>query len=327
MLALVLRRVACASAADPSVVGRRQPTTAFYRAASYDGDASAGDSPTRLGDGGSDGSPPGYPATWTLRASFGDVEGEVDPDTGGVAYLGIPYAAPPTSTLRFMPPQPLPSNAPGWEGVRRANQRFPSCVQWDDASGVDSGTSSEDCLTLGVYVPPRRVASEVDGPPDGGDGNLTRPDEPLPITVYLHGGSFYTGGASGYAFGRLAAATRMIVVVPQYRLWALGYLNLAGLDGDVTKGTSWAPNVGLLDQRMALRWVRDHAEDLGGDPSRVSLAGQSAGGAAVAAHLTAPDEVTGRETLFSAAVMQSPGLHNDVSADWPDDCQGGECGA
>ena len=85
----------------------------------------------------------------------------------------------------------------------------------------------------------------------------------------------------------------------------------------------WEPNQGLLDQRAAMRWVRDHVWEFGGDRSRVLLAGQSAGGAAVAAHLTAPDEVSGAENLFSAAVLQSPGLHNTVSTAWPDDCQGG----
>lgn len=183
-------------------------------------------------------------------------------------YLGIPYAAPPTRERRWAAPvAPEP-----WEEVRDAKQFGPSCPQ-NLSPGVRAATS-EDCLSLNVWTPNR-----------GGS---------LPVLVFLYGGSFVHGGTAApvYDGANLAGAGPVVVVTLNYRLGALGFLaGLGPFDG----------NYGLLDQQLALRWVRENIPGFGGDPNRVTLFGQSSGAMSVGIHLAAGSS----RPLFRAAILES----------------------
>ena len=188
-------------------------------------------------------------------------------------FLGIPYAAPPTGPLRWRPPQPVNR----WEGVRQATEQPPRCMQSrpEDAEF----TVSEDCLTLDVWTPPRRQ-----------DGELR------PVLVWIPGGGFVDGGADLFDGQPLATGGDIVVVVLNYRLGSLGFLAHPALSEAGQVG-----NYGLLDQQAALRWVQDNIAEFGGDPSKVTLGGESAGAMSVCDHLVAPGSVG----LFRAAIMQS----------------------
>jgi para-nitrobenzyl esterase len=201
-----------------------------------------------------------------VRSSAGLLRGVVGPDHR--LFQGIPYAAPPVGSLRWQPPAPVQA----WQGVRDAVKRGPWCIQ-PDAADVDP--ISEDCLTLNVWTPTGSAA------------------EPLPVMVWIHGGSFMRGAGDIYHAQRLAVRGRVVVVTINYRLGALGFLAAPAL-GE-------AGNYGLADQQAALRWVRDNAGAFGGDPAKVTIAGESAGGMSVCDHLVAPESAG----LFRAAIIQS----------------------
>ncbi|MGV0626130.1 carboxylesterase/lipase family protein [Mycolicibacter minnesotensis] len=201
-----------------------------------------------------------------VRTGAGLLKGSVGPDHR--LFQGIPYAAPPVGPLRWQQPAPMPA----WPGVRDALHRGPWCVQ-PDAAEVDP--ISEDCLTLNVWTPTGSAA------------------EPLPVMVWIHGGSFMRGSADIYHAQRLAVRGRIVVVTINYRLGALGFL------ADPALGEPG--NYGLADQQAALRWVRDNIEEFGGDPGKVTIAGESAGGMSVCDHLAAPDSAG----LFRSAIIQS----------------------
>lgn len=191
------------------------------------------------------------------------------PDRGVVAFRGIPYAAAPVGALRFAAPAPVTS----WEGVREAREPGPVAPQ-DPRSGYgwDVGTG-DDQLTLDVFVP-------EEFPRD------------LPVLVWIHGGGWVTGSGSAPGYFPAAWVARGFVVVTlNYRLGFEGFGSLEG-----------APeNRGLLDQIAALTWVRDNIGPFGGDPARVTIAGESAGAASVAALMGAP----AARGLFSRAIASS----------------------
>nr|WP_090339561.1 carboxylesterase family protein [Mycolicibacterium malmesburyense]CRL67947.1 carboxylesterase type B [Mycolicibacterium malmesburyense] len=202
-----------------------------------------------------------------VRTDAGAVRGTVADDHR--YFAGIPYAAPPVGTLRWQPPAPVES----WTGFRDASRPGARCIQ-DTSSDVDQRPPSEDCLTLNVWTPPPS-------------------DEPRPVLVWIHGGSFLNG--SGDIYGARGFAHRGVVVVTiNYRLGALGFLAHPSLGPD-------AGNYGLADQQAALRWVRDNIAAFGGDPDRVTIAGESAGGMSVCDHLVAPAS----RGLFGRAIIQS----------------------
>lgn len=204
----------------------------------------------------------------------GDVQGV---DRGAsCAFLGVPFATPPIGSLRWQRPQPAQAWAPL---TLNATVSPPSCAQLNVATGLPSG--SENCLQLNVWTPNPLPASGAS------------------VIVWFHPGSFVNANANFAPQNgeKLAALTGAIVVAPNYRLGPFGYLRHAALVGE----DSAAGNYGFLDQRAALVWVRDHIAAFGGDPGKVTIAGQSAGAHSVSLHLVSP----GSNGLFHRAIMQS----------------------
>lgn len=218
--------------------------------------------------------PPGLvqgPDPAVVRTAAGTLRGTVVSDHR--LFAGVPYAAAPVGAMRFAAPVP----APGWPGERDATRPGPRCIQDPDSDPERGANTAEDCLNLNVWTPP---VSE----------------EKRPVMVWIHGGAF-AGGSSGiYDAGRLAARGDIVVVTINYRLGTLGFLAhpALGVGGDVG-------NYGLADQQAALRWVRDNIADFGGDPEKVTVAGESAGGMSVCDHLVSP----GSAGLFRAAILMS----------------------
>ncbi|WP_375400445.1 carboxylesterase/lipase family protein [uncultured Amnibacterium sp.] len=203
---------------------------------------------------------------------------------GMLAWRGIPYAAPPVGDLRLRAPRP----ATPWDGIRDATTAgaVPPQPRTSTASGAGFATRmDEDCLTIGVL---RRA---------------TPPAAPRPVMVFIYGGAFAIGSAAATAYdgARLVADGDVVFVGFNYRLGALGWLDLSRY------GTAARPidsNLGLRDQLAALRWVHDNIAAFGGDPDNVTLFGESAGGTSVATLLTVPDA----RGLFARAIVQSSGI-------------------
>ncbi|WP_246216574.1 carboxylesterase/lipase family protein [Mycobacterium botniense] len=206
-----------------------------------------------------------------VRTAAGFVRGMVAADYR--LFQGIPYAAPPVGTLRWQPPQPV---AP-WPGMRDGSKPGPQCVQETAHERGSVRATSEDCLTLNVWTPPA-----------GADKR--------PVMVWIHGGGFVNGSGDLYNARRLAGRGHIVVVSINYRLGALGFLAHPALGPGADVG-----NYGLADQQAALRWVHDNIAEFGGDPDKVTIAGESAGAMSVCDHLVAP----GSAGLFRAAIIQS----------------------
>lgn len=206
-----------------------------------------------------------------VHVDAGWLEGTREGD-GLERFLGVPYAAPPVGDLRWQPPQPVTP----WRGTRSARSLPPRCAQIGN-----EGPGSEDCLYLNVFVPEGRHR------------------KPLPVLFYVHGGSLRVGSAWDNDPSRLARETNSIVVMVNYRLGMLGFLNHPALDVEASDGVSG--NYGLLDQQLALHWVHDQIGRFGGDPDNITIAGASAGAWSVCAHLTS-DDVAG---TFTRAALQS----------------------
>ena len=205
------------------------------------------------------------------------------------AFLGIPFAKPPTGARRFGAPQAAPS----WSGVRPANAFGYSSIQGTHPvpGMAASGPRNEDCLYLNVYTPAADHAKR-------------------PVLFWIHGGGFVLGSGSEalYDGGPLATRGDIVVVAIHYRLGALGYLYLGGHGGDAWGATA---NAGQLDQIAALEWVRDNIAAFGGDPSNVTIAGESAGSMACATLLAMP----AARGLFKRAILQSGAANNIGNAE------------
>ncbi|KAF6759817.1 EstA protein [Ephemerocybe angulata] len=203
-----------------------------------------------------------------------------------VAYLGVPYAEPPLGRLRFRAPVPLNTSRVGLEsGGKVVNAKnYPDfCIQGTTGSGDAGGAGSEDCLKVNVYAP----------------AGATKTSK-FPVLVYIHGGGYIYGNPRNWPFDHwVAQSPNTLIVSVYYRLSSFGFLAHPELRDDPTLGTL---NAGFLDQIQALRWVKDHIASFGGDPGRVTINGESAGGASVALHLVASNE---GEQLFNRAIAQS----------------------
>ncbi len=216
----------------------------------------------------------------TVQTDHGPVVGR-QADTR--SFLGIPYAAPPVGPLRWKAPQP----AAPWAAPRDASAFGNDCPQTVIAlfalPGETPGTvkGNEDCLTLNVYTPTGAT-----------------PGSKLPVMTWIHGGLFIAGSSSGYSGAELARKYGVIVVTVNYRLGALGWLSLPALSAEAGGQSG---NYGLLDQQAALKWVQANITAFGGDPAKVTVVGESAGGMSVCAHLASPQAAG----LFRAAIIQS----------------------
>jgi para-nitrobenzyl esterase len=196
-------------------------------------------------------------------------------------WRGIPYAAPPVGELRFRAPRP----AVPWRGVRDATRFGPVSMQSRDGNFIGASRRtpmSEDCLTINVMRP----ATDATG---------------LPVMVFIHGGAYSVGSSAEYPRNgeTLVREGGVVYVSFNYRLGALGYLDLRRFS---TPHRPLEANLGLRDQVAALEWVRDNIAAFGGDPSNVTLFGESAGGNAVTTLMATP-AATG---LFARAIAQSP---------------------
>ncbi len=204
---------------------------------------------------------------------------------GITVFKGIPYASPPVDSRRWRPPEPPVC----WDGIRSATMFGSICMQPGVAADPESEPiGSEDCLTLNVWTPdPRRGAH-------------------LPVLVFVHGGYFTWGSSSAringvevYDGARLASEGRAVVVTINYRLGVLGFIGHPALTKESPHHASG--NYGLLDQVAALSWVQRNIEGFGGDPTRVTLFGQSAGAISTASLYASPLA----RGLFAGAIMHS----------------------
>jgi para-nitrobenzyl esterase len=201
---------------------------------------------------------------------------------GAHTWLGIPFAAPPVGPLRWQPPRPpVP-----WNGVREALVDGNVCPQLDMSR---EPIGDEDCLLLSIYAPPF-AAEEV---PKGEDR--------LPVMVYIHGGGMSIGSNHFFVGSRLAAENRVVVVTIQYRLGILGWLSHRALQQGARTPEERSGNWGTLDVVRSLEWLRDNIAAFGGDPDRVTIFGQSAGGIQVYSMLLSPEA----KGLFHGAISQS----------------------
>ncbi|MGV0794537.1 carboxylesterase/lipase family protein [Mycolicibacterium sp. XJ1819] len=220
------------------------------------------------------------------RTTSGRVRGVAR--NGVAVFRGVPYAAPPIADLRFCPPQPV---AP-WTEVRDATQQAAACPQpglprlfdkLDPTESTDKFVEryDEDCLTVNVYTPAVDSAAR-------------------PVMVWLHGGWFSVGSGNepGYDGSNLCRTGDVVVVTVNHRLGALGFLSLAGHENGEFGASA---NHGLLDIVEALKWVRDNIAEFGGDPSRITVFGES-GGAAKISMLLGVRQARG---LFHRAILQS----------------------
>lgn len=209
----------------------------------------------------------------------GTLEGSVDSVTKMLVFRGIPYAAPPVDDLRWRAPRP----AARWQGVRDAGRLGHNCMQTQVYGDIDPFAAgvSEDCLNLNVWTAGTRGATR-------------------PVLVWIHGGGFRAGfGGEARHDGAHLAQKGAVVVTINYRLGALGFLAHPALAAESRRNASG--NYGLLDQIEALRWVRRNIAQFGGDPSRVTIFGESAGGMSVGALIVSPLA----RGLFHGAILQS----------------------
>jgi para-nitrobenzyl esterase len=217
-----------------------------------------------------------------VKTDKGDVEGAYTADHQIIAFKGIPYAAPPVGDLRWQPPQP----AEKWKRTLSAKDFGSHCMQsdsYDDMVFHDPGPS-EDCLTLNVWAPAKAKRGS------------------LPVMVWIYGGGFLAGSTSeNRQDGQFLAHRNVIIVSMNYRLGIFGFFVHPELTTESPNHASG--NYGLLDQTAALKWVNANIANFGGDPSNVTIFGESAGSFSVSAQMASPLA----RGLFSKAIGESGG--------------------
>ncbi|MBI4893682.1 MAG: carboxylesterase family protein [Acidobacteria bacterium] len=203
-----------------------------------------------------------------VKVDSGILESTTPPENGVRVFKGIPFAQPPVGDLRWREPRPVPP----WKSVRQANDFGPRCMQ-RTSPGADywfrSATMSEDCLYLNVWTPAKS------------------PKDRLPVLVYVYGGGFQNGDGSEPRYDGANMASKGIVAVTlNYRLNVFGFFAHPELTAESPHHASG--NYGFLDQVAALAWVRRNIAAFGGDPRRVTVAGESAGSISVSALMASP---------------------------------------
>src|SRR3989338_5553659 len=219
----------------------------------------------------------------TVTTEFGQIQGSMN---GSVyQFLGIPFAKPPVDSLSWRAPQ----NPDAWPGILNTTIFPPVCPQksFDQGGTNDTIIGNEDCLYLNVWTP--QISAQN-----------------LPVLVFIHGGgnqqgstSEVNGGAQMYFGKNLAERGNAVLVTIQYRLGPLGFLVHPGLEPENANGTSG--NYAVLDQVLALTWIQNNISNFGGDPNKVLVFGESAGGLNVGNLLTTPLA----NGLFQRAAIES----------------------
>ncbi|HUO97273.1 MAG TPA: carboxylesterase family protein [Rhizomicrobium sp.] len=206
-------------------------------------------------------------------------------EDGLTVYKGIPFAAPPLGELRWRAPQPVHP----WNGVRKADRFAPACMQTGvSMPGEAPPQTSEDCLYLNIWAPSGA--------------------KKLPVIVWIYGGGFTNGSAAMPLYrGDGLARKGAIVVTFGYRVGPLGFLALEELTRESPEHTSG--NYGLMDEIAALKWVQKNIAAFGGDPQRVTIAGQSAGAACVSILMASP----AAKGLFQRAIGESGGMFEPMA--------------
>jgi len=218
----------------------------------------------------------------TLDLKQGTVAGQRDSYHGVDLFKGVPYAQPPVGSARWNPPMKLNS----FDELNKDEfQHQTHCIPSQVTSEQPIAVYGEDCLVLNIYRPSDLEPS-------------------TPIMIWIHGGGMQTGsGMSAFTNATHLAKLGNIVVNINYRLGILGFMNHFDSDTNSPQGG----NYGLLDQQMALEFIYENAERIGGDPNRITIFGESAGGESVSYQMMSPKSVQ----YFSRAIVQSgPSLWN-----------------
>lgn len=215
-----------------------------------------------------------------IKTDEGMVAGKVFA-TGVRAWLGVPFAKPPINDLRWQPPQPI-----SWTGTWNADRKMPECMQVLRPHNINhyfgEEATSEDCLYANVWAPPRSTAASK-----------------LPVIVFIYGGGGTIGSASSDMYDGAAMAKKGVVFVTiAYRVGILGWM----AHPELTKEQNGhSGNYAYLDQNAGLKWVHNNIALFGGDPTHVTITGQSAGAGSVSAQMHSPLS----KGLFQAAMMSS----------------------
>ncbi|KAI0753315.1 alpha/beta-hydrolase [Daedaleopsis nitida] len=204
------------------------------------------------------------------------------PDTA--AYLGVPYAEPPVGERRWRKPLALNTARVAHESGGKVIDltEYPDfCIQGSTGSGDAGGAGSEDCLKLNIYAP----AGAKKG-------------DKLPVLVYIHGGGYVYGNPRNWPFDHwIHQSPNVVIASVYYRLDSIGFLSAPELAGEGLGDL----NAGFYDQIQALKWVQQHISAFGGDPTKVTINGESAGGSSIELHLVSH----GSQGLFSQVIAQS----------------------
>ena len=222
----------------------------------------------------------------------GIIAGSYDTKTGIQKYFGIPFAQPPVGDLRWKAPQPLEN----WSGIKETKNFGPRAIQAPVFGDMDfkSDGISEDCLYLNVWTPASRTAKN------------------LPVLVYFYGGGFVAGDGSEPRYNGEAMAQKGIVVVTvNYRLNIFGFLAHPELSAEAPYKASG--NYGLMDQHASLKWVQENISAFGGDPNKVTIAGESAGSISVSYQMASPLS----KDLIAGAIGESGAGINPTLAPMP----------
>jgi para-nitrobenzyl esterase len=223
-----------------------------------------------------------------VRTLNGSLQGVVE-NSGVISFKGIPFASPPTGEFRWREPQPVKN----WTGIRKADHFGPRAMQtavFGDM-GFRSDGMNEDCLYLNVWTPDKKGKKL------------------LPVLVYFYGGGFVAGDGSESRYdGESMAQNGIVALTVNYRLGAFGFMAHPELTNESPFKASG--NYGLLDQAAALKWVKENITLFGGDPSRVTIAGESAGSISVSALMASPLS----KGLISAAIGESGSILGTLSA-------------
>lgn len=217
-----------------------------------------------------------------ITTANGTIEGEFDIKTNIQSFKGIPFAQSPVGDLRWKAPQPVTN----WNGVKQTKKFGPRAIQSNvfGDMGFRSDGMSEDCLYLNVWSPANSA------------------NEKLPVLVYFYGGGFAAGDGSESRYdGENMAKKGIVTLTVNYRLGIWGFFSHPELTKESPNRASG--NYGLLDQNAALKWVQANISKFGGDPKRVTIAGESAGSIAVSAQMASPLS----KGLIAGAIGESGG--------------------